>query len=100
MSEENGSNRLDRIERALENITERMDLMVDRFNLMVEHHDHEFRALNKWQVVMQGQVDSLITNSKKIDERIDKLVTAIGNLIERLPPPPESKETPGGSGNR
>ncbi len=87
MSEENGFGRMDRIERALENLAERMDMMA-------EHHDREFKAMLRWQVVTQGNIDNLTQDvrgltaaQKGYDERVDKLVGAIGRLIERLPNP-------------
>jgi hypothetical protein len=88
---DNGSGRLDRIEAALDRITERMDHMAERFDLMVDHHDAEFKSLMKWQVAMQSSVDDLIRQQKirdkQIDERIDKVVAAIGELIRSFPQP-------------
>ena len=43
----------------------------------------------KWQVAMQSSVDDLIRQQrirdKQIDERIDKLVAAIGALVRSVP---------------
>ena len=90
----NGSDRLDRIERLLEMMAERMDLMID-------HHDREFKALTRAQVLMQSNLEDLIRSQrehtaqqKSLDARVDKLVSAIGDLILRLPEPPASREEP------
>ena len=89
---DNGSGRMDRIEAALDRITERMDHTAERFDLMVDHHNAEFKSLMKSQVAMQSSVDDLIRQQKirdkQIDERIDKLVAAIGELL-RTPPKPQ-----------
>jgi hypothetical protein len=93
---DNGSGRMDRIEATLDRITERMDHMAARFDLMVDHHDAEFKSLMKWQVAMQSRFEDFErqrqvdwqerkTRDQQIDERIDKLVAAIGELIRSLP---------------
>lgn len=88
---DNGSGRLDRIEAALERLTEAMQVSETRFNLMVDHHDAEFRSLMKWQVATQSSLEDLIRQQKvrdqQVDERIDKLVGAIGELLRTLPKP-------------
>lgn len=95
---DNGSGRMDRIEAALDRITERMDHTAERFDLMVDHHDAEFKSLMKWQVAMQGRFEDFERQrqidrqerkirDQQIDERIDKLVAAIGELIRSSPPP-------------
>ena len=89
MADGNGSGRLDRIEAALERLTE-------RFDAMVEHHDHEFKQLLTWQVLIQDKMERmqdkmektdqrLATLAEQTDKRIADLVTAIGKLIDRLP---------------
>lgn len=88
MAEQNGSGRLDRLEA----------LMAD----MIEHHEREFKSLLTWQVLMQDKMDkwaeyikaeermrsagddALRQNAKALDERVDKLVTAIGQLVSRM----------------
>jgi hypothetical protein len=88
----NGGERLDRIERLLENLAERQE------------SDHEFvmseiKSMLKWQVLTQGQIDEMVRSQKAEreasqvrDERVDKLVSAIGRLIERMPPAPGGGE--------
>jgi hypothetical protein len=108
MSESNGSGRLDRIEANIERLTQ-------RFDAMVEHHDREFKQLMTWQVLMQDEMRTLAEEEKAyrreqrereaeyrerdaeyrksqrerdevLNGRIDKLVSAIGELIQHLPP--------------
>ncbi|MBV9084593.1 MAG: hypothetical protein JOZ62_18110, partial [Acidobacteriaceae bacterium] len=55
MSDENGSGRLDRIEGALERAVQRINELTERFDLMVDHHDREFKQLMTWQVLMQDK---------------------------------------------
>ena len=68
--------------------------------LMIEHHEAEFKAMRIWQVIAQDHMTRLETlqqeQGKRFDafleaesergERIDNLVTAIGKLIDRIPP--------------
>lgn len=90
----NGGERLDRIERLLENLAERQE----------SDHDYvmgEIKSLLKSQIVMQGQMDEMVRldraereASRMRDARLDKLVSAIGSLIERMPPAPGGGEAP------
>ena len=88
LNSENGSSRLDRIERVIE-------LLVNNQVAIQEQHDDDFKKLMTWQVLMQDKFEKLTvkvdTIAGKIDqqadkiegviERIDKLVIAIGELI-------------------
>ncbi len=91
MAELNGSGRLDRIEANLEKLTAKIDLMVD-------HHDAEFKTLMTWQVLMQDRFEKQVAIqqaeqarlnelSEKTDRRIAELVSAIGSLIASRPQP-------------
>lgn len=90
MPEENGSRdtRLDRIERALE--------------LMVDDHErfrHDLRQLLTAQVLQKDaleqqtrqieqhtlQIEAMRAKDAALDERVDRLVSAIGDFIRRLP---------------
>ncbi len=75
MANTNGFERLDRIERSIERLAERMDYMI-------EHHDREFKFLLRWQVATQSQIDDMLRAQKGFDERVDKLVVAIGEMIK------------------
>ena len=80
---ENGSGRLDRIEHILE-------LVATNQLAMQEHHDEEFKKLMTWQVLTQGQIEKQTAAQAALDARVDKLVTAIGELIRygaRVPDP-------------
>ena len=91
---ENGSGRLDRIESILQELAERQRADHEEFT-----RDHQ--QLLKWQVLTQDRIDRLFDltdrnaaqierNSVQIGQlsnRIDKLVIAIGSLVERLPRP-------------
>jgi hypothetical protein len=91
--EENGNSdtRLDRIERALE--------------LMIDDHERFRRDLQQLltaQVLQNDalqqqtrqieehtrQIEALRAKDTALDERVDKLVSAIGDFIRRLPPQP------------
>jgi len=87
----NGTGRLDRIEHILE-------LVASNQLAMQEHHDQEFKRLMTWQVLTQGQiekmaakvdrladkVDRLADGQTALDERVDNMVRAIGELIRRM----------------
>ncbi len=96
MAETNGTGRLDRIEASLYQLTEKFHLMVDR-------HEAEFKTLMTWQVLMQdkmekfeaareadrkdaarerARLDQLWENT---DKRIADLVGAIGSLVASRP---------------
>lgn len=91
---ENGSGRLDRIESILQELAERQRADHEEFT-----RDHQ--QLLKWQVLTQDRIDRLFDltdrNAAQIErnsvqigqlsDRIDKLVIAIGSLVERLPRP-------------
>jgi Skp family chaperone for outer membrane proteins len=90
MAEADGSGRLDRIEVNLERLTE-------RFNAMIEHHDREFKQLMTWQVLMQDEVRKLAEDEaayrkeqrerdRALYGRVSDVVSAIGDLIRRIPP--------------
>lgn len=96
MPEPNGSGRLDRIEASLERAGQLINELTERFNAMVDHHEHEFKQLLTWQVLMQDKMDReeekaaserkrLDTLYEITDKRIADLVAAIGKLIEERP---------------
>ncbi|HEX4168053.1 MAG TPA: hypothetical protein VHZ55_21515 [Bryobacteraceae bacterium] len=99
MAEENGTERrLDRVEALLADLAERQ-----REFRVIQERDHEeftrdHKQLMTWQVLMQEKMDRYTTErdaerkrldalSEITDRRVADLVTAIGKLIERLPPP-------------
>lgn len=82
---DNGSGRLDRIERILQDLAERQRTDHEEFT-----RDHQ--QLLKWQVLTQDRIDRLFELTDRnavqigqLSDRIDKLVVAIGSLVERLP---------------
>ncbi len=91
MAEGNGSGRLDRIESILETVGERLD----RISLVQERDHEEFsrdhKQLMTWQVLMQDKMDRWVEAQKEktaaLDDRVDKLVSAIGELIRQGPRP-------------
>jgi hypothetical protein len=96
MAETNGTGRLDRIEDSLETTTQRLNQLTEKFHLMVDHHDAEFKTLMTWQVLMQDRFEKLAavqlaeqarlnTLSEKTDNRIAELVGAIGSLLASRP---------------
>ena len=96
MAETNGAGRLDRIEASLESTTRRLHQLTEKFHLMVEHHDAEFKTLMTWQVLMQDRFEKqaatqqaeqsrLNALSEKTDKRIADLVGAIGSLLASRP---------------
>ena len=90
MPEGNGSGRLDRIETSLNQLTE-------KFHLMVDHHDAEFKQMLTRQVLTRGKMEQLAatqaaeqkrlnTLSENTDKRVADLVGAVRDLIARIPP--------------
>lgn len=87
----NGSGRLDRIERVIE-------LAVNNELAIQEQHDADFKKLMTRQVLTQdhlkkptAKVDRQADLQAARDERIDKLVIAIGELIGSMHPPSSSQ---------
>lgn len=74
MAEANGTGRMDRIEAALEKLTDNVTLLHNVAKLQRER-------TNSIEAIAAARAD-------KLDERVDKLVSAIGEFIARLPPPP------------
>jgi len=96
MAETNGTGRLERIEANLETTTQRLNQLTEKFHLMVDHHDAEFKTMMTWQVLMQDrfekqvaaqQVEQARLNqlSEQTDKRMADLVGAIGSLIASRP---------------
>lgn len=96
MPEGNGTGRLDRIEANLERVAERLNELTTHFHEMVDHHEHEFKQLLTWQVLMQDKIERMAATqaaeqrrldalSEKTDKRIADLVSAIGKSIDGLP---------------
>lgn len=94
MPETNGGGRLDRIEAILERTGQRLDELTEKFHLMVDHHEAEFKQLMTWQVLMQEKMDRFERerddSRKRLDQmwantdaRIEKLVSAIGALVAK-----------------
>ena len=87
MAEGNGSGRLDRIEAILEGLAERQ-----REFAAIQERDHEefkrdHKQLMTWQVLMQEKMERFADERKQADDRVDKLVSAIGELIRQGPRP-------------
>jgi hypothetical protein len=105
MAEVDGGGRLDRIEGLLERTGQRINQVTELFNAMVDHHDHEFKQLLTWQVLMQDKMDRwektwersmeeaalerkrLDTLYETTDKRIADLVAAIAKLLAEKSPP-------------
>ncbi len=96
MAETNGTGRLERIEANLEITTQRLNQLTEKFHLMVDHHDAEFKTLMTWQVLMQDRFEKQVAAqqaeqarlnqlSEQTDKRIADLVGAIGTLIASRP---------------
>jgi hypothetical protein len=82
MPDENGggtSARLDRIERILEQTVITVDRLADK----IEYLTSETKMLLRAQVVMQERMDKWEQRQAALDERVDKLVSAIGALVAR-----------------
>ncbi len=83
MAESNGSGRLDRIEAALD----RLEAAQERDH---EERQRDFKQLMTWQVLTQDTIDKLLVVQKAqgeaLDKRVNDLVGAIRDLIERIPP--------------
>jgi len=75
MAEPNGSGRLDRIEALLEKAGEKLD----RVATMGYLHDERLARI-------EAGIEEMQDHEKRVDARIDKLVSSIGDLISRIPP--------------
>ncbi len=87
MAETDGGGRLDRAEAILARlaITQEQDQ---------ERHKRDFKQLLNWRVLMQDQIEAARTEEQeyrreqrdretRLDQRVDKLVSAIGELIRQ-----------------
>ena len=101
MPDENGTGRLDRIERILDAVTVSLAATNDGFTRMREEHDRDFKQLMTAQVLMQDNLRIMaekmqdnqkiqVENQKQFDQRVDKLVSAIGEFIRHAPGYPPS----------
>jgi|SRR5256885_1838453 hypothetical protein len=99
MPEGNGTGRLDRVERLLESLAlafdrmrEEHDRMREEHDRTREEHDRDYKQLMTAQVLMQDNLRLLTErmednlrvqreSQKYFDERVDKLVSAIGEFI-------------------
>jgi hypothetical protein len=89
---DNGSGRLDRVERILQELAERQQTDHEQFTENHEQFVRDHQQLLKWQVLTQDRIDRLFDLTDRnaaqigqLSDRIDKLVIAIGSLVERLP---------------
>jgi hypothetical protein len=98
MPEDNGTGRLDRIERILDAIAVKLAATNNDFDRMREEHDRDYKQLMTAQVLMQDNLRILTENTqehlriqtenqKHFDQRVDKLVSAIGEFIRSRPNP-------------
>ena len=87
MPEENGTGRLDRIERILDALAVKLAATNDEFDRMREEHDRDYKQLMTAQVLMQDNLRILVENQQHFDQRVDKLVSAIGEFIRSRPNP-------------
>jgi len=87
MPEENGTGRLDRIERILDALAVKLAATNDEFDRMREEHDRDYKQLMAPQVLMQDNLRILVENQQHFDQRVDKLVSAIGEFIRSRPNP-------------
>lgn len=85
MPSEDGTGRLDRIERILDALTVKLAATNDDFNRMREEHDRDYKQLMTAQVLMQDNLRIVVENQKHFDQRIDKLVSAIGEFVRSRP---------------
>jgi hypothetical protein len=93
MPQENGK---DRIERILDALAVKLAATNDDFDRMREEHDRDYKQLMTAQVLMQDNLRILTENmqehlrmqtenQKHFDQRVDKLVSAIGEFIRSRP---------------
>jgi hypothetical protein len=87
MPEENGTGRLDRIERILDALAVKLAATNDQFDRMREEHNRDYKQLMTAQVLMQDNLRILVENQKHFDQRVDKLISAIGEFVRSRPNP-------------
>jgi hypothetical protein len=85
MPQENGKGRLDRIERILDALAVKLAATNDDFDRMREEHDRDYKQLMTAQVLMQDNLRIMVENQNHFDQRVDKLVSAIGEFIRSRP---------------
>jgi hypothetical protein len=85
MPEDNGTGRLDRIERILDAIAVKLAATNNDFDRMREEHDRDYKQLMTAQVLMQDNLRIMVENQGHFDQRIDKLVSAIGEFVRSRP---------------
>jgi len=81
MPDENGTGRLDRIERTLEALTV-------SFVRMREDHDRDYKQLMTARVLMQDNLRIIVENQAHFDHRVDRFVSAVGEFVHRRPANP------------
>jgi hypothetical protein len=97
MPEQNGSGRLERIEIILEKLAshslsfareanERMTRIEISLGSIAGTMDRLFELREADRAEMLEQRKEMLDREKRIDERIEKLTLAIGELITRIPP--------------
>jgi hypothetical protein len=57
----------------------------DYFDRKREEHDREYKQLMTAQVLMQDNLRTIVENQKDFDQRIDKLVSALGEFVRSRP---------------
>ena len=77
MAETNGSGRLDRIEVILQALAENQQAIQ-------QQHDDDFKKLMTWQVLMQDKFERMAEKQQITDDRIQALVSAIGEFIRKV----------------
>lgn len=73
---ENGT-RIDRIERVLE-------LLVKNQLATQEHHDQEFKQLMIWQVRTQDQIEKLTQQVGRVAEKIDRIAESVDRIAQKV----------------
>jgi hypothetical protein len=93
MAEANGSGRLDRIEASLEKTGQRLNELTEKFHLMVDHHEAEFKKLMTWQVLMQDKMERDREDAARerqrlnqLNENTDKRIADLVAAIMRIAP--------------
>lgn len=81
-SSDNGSPRLDRIERLLEALVDDHEKLVDQHPKFADEH----RMLLRAQVVLTERVDKLAQAQPHTDERLNALSSVVDDIVRRPPP--------------
>lgn len=86
MASDNGSERLSRMEREIDELRTDVRILLRAQVLQKDELDQHTSRLER----IEAGLERLVENGQRLDERIEKLVSAIGTLVRHTNPAPPS----------